>query len=115
MFAGSPDIAELKSPRLAPRAGGGLAGRASAEITKAVRQLFRYRAFFREPQNRSWFEKSYGLKIYEPRLILIIGRSTVFERPEDRKDILLLPSEVSVYTYDDLLTLARERMFIVEG
>ena len=50
-----------------------------------------------------------GMEIYEPRLSVIIGRTSQFEDAFDRQRLSADTSDIEVVTYDDILTYARRR------
>lgn len=75
----------------------------SAAITEAAAQLRTYAKFFNEEKNRNSFQKSYPLlKIYKPRMFLIIGRQTD-ENPLIKREIQAENPQLILKNFDDLL------------
>ena len=58
--------------------------------------------------------KKVGMEIYEPKLIVVIGRSTDFEDEFDRQQLSADNPDIEVVTYDDILTYANRRRLIIE-
>lgn len=77
-------------------------------VNEAIAQLVEYRRYFESKPNREAFAKRYGLKVYYPRLILVIGRAHHFQSDVQRQELKqLLPDDCAVWTYDDVLARAR--------
>lgn len=83
--------------------------RMSAELTKAVAQLRKYGTYFDKPDNRKEFQRRYGLTPFKPKLIVVIGRSSELQLPEDRVEIEAQLGHVELRTYDDLIEYGRTR------
>jgi antiviral defense system Shedu protein SduA len=108
-------ILELKrpSPRLITRQRN--RDRFAAAIQEARAQLLTYREWFRERRNRDTLRERIGMSIYEPRLAVIIGRSSEFLDEFDRQRLTASHSEIEVVTYDDILRSAKRRRLFIEG
>ena len=89
--------------------------RFAASLIEARAQLLRYRDWFRERQNRDNLRTRVGMEIYEPQLIVIIGRSSEFRDEFDRQQIYADYPDIDVVTYDDILTFAKRRRMVIEG
>ena len=61
-----------------------------------------YRSYFEDPNNRRWFEKKYGFKVYKPKRYLVVGRRNDFECDE-WIEIKSDYTDVEIVTYDDLV------------
>lgn len=57
---------------------------------------------YRLPNNRRWFEKKYGFKVYKPKRYLVVGRRNDFECDE-WIEIKSDYTDVEIVTYDDLV------------
>ena len=57
---------------------------------------------FEDPNNRRWFEKKYGFKVYKPKRYLVVGRRNDFECDE-WIEIKSDYTDVEIVTYDDLV------------
>lgn len=96
-------IVELKlpSPRLIRRQTN--RERFASAVIEARAQLLRYRDWFRIPENRRSLMSNVGFEIYEPRLAVIVGRSSEFQDEFDRQRLAADNPDIEVVTYDDLL------------
>jgi len=104
------DILELKLPysELTRRLQRGNRVHFRAFVNEAVAQLTEYQRYFDDRSNRRDFHKKYGLEAYKPKLILVIGRSCHFRSDLERREISrLLPDDLDMWTYDDLLLKAK--------
>lgn len=102
------DIVEIKRPIQKIVTGTNERPYPTRSLASAIAQLKEYGEWFRDKTNRSWFRKRYGLDGYEPSLTLIIGRSSGFIN-EEIKTRVISGSGVNIVTYDDLLTIAKNR------
>jgi len=83
--------------------------RFSAAVLEARAQLLRYRDWFRNEDNRRSLSRLVGMEIYEPRLAVIIGRSSEFRDALDRQCLSADSPDIEVVTYDDIVTFAHRR------
>lgn len=83
--------------------------RFSSAVLEARAQLLRYREWFRSEPNRRSLSEVVGMEIYEPHLMVIIGRSAEFQDAIDRQRLNADLCDVEVVTYDDIVTFARRR------
>lgn len=85
-------------------------------VMEGVSQLTRYRDFFDEASNREAFRDRYGLEAFRPRVVLIIGRRSSFLDDMQRTRVESgIPSWVSLTTYDDVLSSARNWRQLATG
>ncbi|HET6979497.1 MAG TPA: Shedu anti-phage system protein SduA domain-containing protein [Pyrinomonadaceae bacterium] len=89
--------------------------RFAASLSEAKTQLLRYRDWFRERQNRLTLKNIVGMEIYEPHLIVAIGRSSEFQDAFDRQLLAADNRDISIVTYDDILAFASHRRMVIEG
>lgn len=89
--------------------------RFSAAIHEARTQLLRYRDWFRNSHNRFLLKSNVRMEIYDPQLIVIIGRSSEFQDEFDRQSLSADISDVKIVTYDDILRYAKRRRLIIQG
>ena len=87
--------------------------RFAAAVSEARTQLLRYRDWFRVESNREHLKATVGMKIYEPHLSVIIGRSSEFVDEFDRQRLASDNPDIEVVTYDDLLTFVNRRRLIL--
>lgn len=112
----SATVVELKlpRPRLVRRQTN--RDRFSSAVQEARGQLLEYRDYFRDRQNRQRAAERLNMEVYEPRLAVIIGRSSDFTDAFDRQHLQATIPEVEVVTYDDLLLYAkRRRVSVLDG
>lgn len=77
-------------------------------VNAAIAQLVDYAKYFDDKANREAFRSRYGLDVYEPRLVVVIGRAHHFLDDVNRRELAqLLPNRASVWTYDDLVNRAK--------
>ena len=82
---------------------------------EARAQLLTYLEWFRDDRNRSALAGRVGMSIYEPQLIVVIGRSRDFVDAFDRQRLVSTHPDIQVVTYDDIRTLAERRRLIIRG
>lgn len=101
---GYADIVEFKLPYLKKQAIVGRHNREtfSAEINSYISQTRNYKIYFEDPQNRTWVENKYNIKVHYPRRILVIGRRWDFSLDEWRA-IINDYKDIEIMTYDDLI------------
>jgi hypothetical protein len=101
---GYADIVEFKLPKVKRNTVVGRNNREqfSAEINSYIAQTRVYRSYFEDPNNRRWFEKKYGFKVYKPKRYLVVGRRNDFECDE-WIEIKSDYTDVEIVTYDDLV------------
>lgn len=83
--------------------------RISHEITKAFAQLRMYKNYFNNPVNTSKFYKTFGLDVFNPELIVIIGRRTEL-LPAKRLEIQQQAPDIRILSYDELIDYAKIRL-----
>lgn len=101
---GYADIVEFKLPKIK---GDTIVGRTnrerfSSEITSFIAQTRVYKIYFEDPNNRSWVQKKYGFKVYNPKRYIVAGRRWDFSSDvwlEIKSDY----QDVELITYDDLI------------
>ena len=101
------DILELKLPRARPVVGtGGRRRQISSALSGASAQLREYHDFFESSTNRRRFQEEYGLNLFRPELILVMGRNVDFNPIEIKT---LLP-HLGLRTYDQILSRAKRAL-----
>ena len=98
------DIVEFKLPTIKNNSVVGRENRESfcSQLNSYVAQTRTYANYFNDPNNRIWVQEEYGIDVYKPRRILIIGRRTDFNRKE-WKEIVADYDNFDVITFDDLV------------
>lgn len=98
---GLSDILDLKLPQQKVYVGN-YRPRFSAEINKVCSQLREYSAFFESRQNRQKIKQKYGLELYSPKMITVIGRRQEIDPILIKRINQSLPN-LSVKNYDDII------------
>lgn len=88
--------------------------RFSSAIMEARAQLLKYRDWFRNPVNRRKLAEKTKMEIYEPRLSVLIGRSSEFADEFDRQRLYANNPDIEVVTYDDILEYAKRRRILIK-
>lgn len=86
----------------------------SDAVMEACAQLLTYRRRFESEDNRKRLKSVIGMEIYQPRLIVIIGRSFEFKDSLERQTLRADNPEIEVVTYDDIMSIAKKRRVIIE-
>lgn len=86
--------------------------RFAAAIQEARAQLLAYRDWFREKANRRKLSGVLGMEILEPRLGVVIGRSSDFECGLDRQELAAREPDLVLWTYDDIVAEAKRKMLV---
>ena len=81
---------------------------------EARAQLLEYRDWFREKDNRARLASTVHMEVYEPKLVVIIGRASEFVDAIDRQKLAASLPDLEVVTYDDILGAARRRRIQIE-
>ena len=84
-------------------------------IQESCAQLRTYRRWFEVPDNRQMLGSKVGMEIYNPRLIVIIGRASEFTDEIERATLRADNPDIEIVTYDDIHRHARDRMVVVRG
>ncbi|HEU0143204.1 MAG TPA: Shedu anti-phage system protein SduA domain-containing protein [Nitrososphaera sp.] len=104
---------KLPSPKLIRRQKN--RDRFASAVVEARTQLLRYRDWFRQRDNRLTLKQKVGMEIYEPHLIVVIGRANEFQDEFDRQRLKSDNPDIEVVTYDDILEYSRRRRIIISG
>lgn len=102
-------IVELKLPRAKLVRRQRNRDRFASAVMEARAQMLRYREWFRSPVNRQSLMGTIGMEVFEPRMIVIIGRSSEFVDAVDRQGLSADVPDIDVVTYDDIVDTARQR------
>jgi RNA recognition motif-containing protein len=82
----------------------------SASILKAKAQLREYAYFFEDPLNRKKIVDKYGLHMYHPNMIVVIGRSKNIDPMLLKRVSIDIPG-LKVVTYDKILETMKRRKY----
>ena len=75
----------------------------SQNVGSAIAQVDEYRDYFDEKKNRELIEQKYGVKVYKPQVLVLIGDSSNIDAEELRKIRLRRINEAEVLTYADII------------
>jgi len=67
------DILDIKLPKKAVLVGAKERRRFASEVETAIAQVYQYREYFEDPQNVRKTEEKYGIKVYKPNILVLIG------------------------------------------
>lgn len=87
--------------------------RFSDAVMEARAQLLTYRRWFENEDNRRKLAPVIGMQVYQPRLIVIIGRSSEFADALERQMLRADNPDIEVATYDDIVAYARKRRIMI--
>lgn len=105
---GFADILDLKLPDVRLTAGSKDRRRWSSKVSDAIAQVREYGAYFDSPIHREFVESKYGMRLYRPKVTVVIGRTvTDDDWLQQRRVWSDVPHRAEVLTYDDLLARAR--------
>jgi hypothetical protein len=98
-----PALVELKLPtqpiiKATPRRAG-----LYANVHDGISQLRTYHRYFSEAANRDYVHEKLGFTAYDPRLVLVVGRSLELDDPVARADAMKQAQPVELVTYEDVL------------
>lgn len=89
--------------------------RFASAVEEARAQLLEYRDWFEDRHNREKLKDSMGLEIFRPRLGVVIGSSAEFRDALDRQKLASRFPDVEVFTFDDLLRRAQQRVVLINS
>ena len=68
-----------------------------------ISQLGTYYRYFADAANRDFVHNKIGLTAYDPRLVLVAGRSLDFDDPVARSHVIKQARPVDLVTHEDVL------------
>ena len=84
----------------------------AAGIHEVVAQLREYAAYFEEEKYRKRVADKYGLKVYMPRMIAVVGRDMKGMETEQIRRALTQYPDCRIMTFDELIRHSRSRLLI---
>jgi hypothetical protein len=103
------DLLELKLPKAKLIRVSKNRVRLSSAIMEACAQLREYKAYFDDHEKRAAIERTYGLRFFRPRMIVLIGKRSEYD-PADLRNAEGDVPTLSIVTYDDIVERARARL-----
>jgi hypothetical protein len=106
------DILDIKLPSQSLIVGTKDRATLAAGIHEVVAQLREYAAFFEQDKHRTFVREKYGLQIYKPRLIAVVGRDIRQMTDPQIRRAMTAYSDVRIMTFDQLVRHAQTRMLL---
>lgn len=106
------DILDVKLPKQRILVGGRDRRTLAAGIHEVVAQLREYAAYFEEARHRGYVREKYGLNVYRPRLIALVGRDMADMSDAQVRRAMTQYSDCQIMTFDQLLRHSRSRLLI---
>lgn len=102
------DIVELKTPKVPLLVRSGKHWKLSSKIEDAAHQALGYRELLNEYYNRIETEKKTGIKLFNPKILLIGGRDGEEIDIEEVRRIAFRYNNIDIYSYNDLYKFAQD-------
>lgn len=106
------DILDIKLPKQKLLVGGKDRGQLAAGLHEVAAQLREYAAYFEQEKYRQFVRDKYGLKVYRPRLIAVIGRDIMQMTEEQFRRAMTAYDNLQFMTFDELLLHAKNRLLV---
>jgi hypothetical protein len=84
----------------------------ASAIQEVAAQLREYSAYFENPRYRKVFRDRYGLSVYKPKLIAVVGRDSSLNQTEQHRRATTCYADLQILTFDHLLDFSRRRLLI---
>ncbi len=106
------DILDIKLPTQSILVGRRDRATLAAGIHEVAAQLREYAAYFEEEKHRKFVKEKYGLRVYKPRLIAIVGRDIRQMTDPQIRRAMTAYENIEVMTFDDLVRHAKSRLLL---
>lgn len=106
------DILDIKLPNQPLIVGRRDRATLAAATHEVAAQLREYAAYFEEEKHRKFVRDKYGLRLYKPRLIAIVGRDIRQMTDPQIRRAMTAYNDVQVMTFDQLVRHAQSRMLL---
>lgn len=87
--------------------------RFSYHVESAIAQVDDYKEYFDDPRSRERVRAEYGIQVYKPNVIVLIGKSADFA-PEDRIKVSRRRLSFEVVTFEDIISQMEELLQILK-
>jgi hypothetical protein len=84
----------------------------AAGLHEVAAQLREYAAYFEERKYQKFVQDKYGIRLYRPRLIAIVGRDMKQMNDQEFRRAMTMYENLQIMTFDELLRHARRRLLI---
>jgi hypothetical protein len=106
------DILDIKLPKQRLIVGRGDRKTLAAGIHEVAAQLREYAAYFEQEKYRKFVQQKYGINVYRPRLIALVGRDLAqMSTPEFRRAVTAY-DDLKIMTFDELIRHCQSRILI---
>lgn len=106
------DVVDIKLPYVRTTVGRSDRRALAAAVHEAAAQLREYRAYFEDPKHRRHVLERYGLRVYRPRMIVIIGRDVTELSDAELRRAMTAYEDLTIVTFDKLARVAQTRLLI---
>ena len=106
------DIIDFKLPIDDILVGTDSRARLAAALNEAAAQLREYRAYFDDRALAKRIEDNLGIRCYQPKMVVIVGRDPRRYTPEQQRRAMTSYQDLEIVTYDHLLRAARSRLLV---
>ena len=106
------DILDIKLPKQKIIVGRGDRKALASGIHEVVAQLREYAAYFEERKHRTYVQEKYGLRVYKPRLVALVGRDLAQMSSPQLRRAMTHYENCQILTFDDLITHSKNRLLI---
>lgn len=96
-------LIELKRPQAKLVTGPSGRRRLTAQVAEAIAQLQYYRDYFESPSNRDTIKRKYGIEVFRPRMVVVVGRDYGDLSSAEIIQIKTRYPEIDILTYEELL------------
>lgn len=84
----------------------------AAGLHEVAAQLREYAAYFEERKYQKFVQDTYGIRLYRPRLIAVVGRDMKQMNDQQFRRAMTMYENLQIMTFDELLRHARRRLLI---
>lgn len=106
------DILDIKLPNQAMYVGGKDRGQLASGLHAVAAQLREYAAYFEQERYRRFVSERYGLRIYRPRLIAVVGRDIKQMADDQFRRAITAYDNLQFMTFDELIRHAKYRALV---
>ncbi len=106
------DILDIKLPSQSVIVGKKDRSTLAAGIHAVSAQLREYAAYFEQERYCKWVREKYGLRLYRPRLIAIVGRDMRQMDTTEIRRAMTAYTDLQIMTFDQLIKHAESRLLI---
>lgn len=106
------DILDLKLPKQKIIVGRNDRQTLASGIHEVAAQLREYAAYFEQERYRNFVKQKYGLNVYKPRLIALVGRDLEQMTTDELRRTLTAYPDLTILTFDKLLQHARNHILL---